>query len=123
MISNEFALTKVNLLYQKILSSRQSLGLAIFSAFLSRAHDGGYVLLALPENASLSVFDSIEWSSSKTADDQIEQLKRCGIETVVSDCVWRDVDESEDLMALSERLNADPSLALRTQIVIRACLD
>ncbi|MEI6232151.1 MAG: TIGR04282 family arsenosugar biosynthesis glycosyltransferase [Planctomycetota bacterium] len=93
------------------------------SAFLSRAHDGGYVLLALPENAPLNVFDNIAWSSTYTARDQIDQLKRCGIETVVSERVWRDVDEPDDLMALVARLNADTSLALRTQIVIRACLD
>jgi rSAM/selenodomain-associated transferase 1 len=92
------------------------------SAFLTPATDGGYVLLALPDTVSEHVFENIAWSSRTTANDQIEQLKRCGIDTILSSATWPDVDEAADLKELEERLNANPSIAPRTHIVFKVCI-
>ncbi len=92
------------------------------TAYLTPAHDGGYVLLALPHDVLDTVFDNIAWSTVTTANDQIVQLKRCGITTVSLGQTWRDVDDPDDLKYLEDRLNADSSIAIRTHIVFKACV-
>ena len=92
------------------------------AAFLTPATDGGYVLLALPDAAPDDVFENIAWSCRSTAQDQITQLKCCGMNTEVSETIWPDVDDAADLNALEERVNANPSIAPQTQIVFKACI-
>ncbi len=82
-------------------------------ACITPADDGGYVLLALPDEAPPDVFEQIEWSTRETAAQQMRQLSRCGIGRICSE-PWPDVDEPGDLPALFQRLEANPTRAPRT---------
>lgn len=90
------------------------------NAYCKAASDGGYVLLALPADVPTGVFDDIRWSSRETAADQINQLRRCGIDTQRGDDVWPDVDEPGDIAELVKRLSENPMIAPRTLCVLRS---
>jgi glycosyltransferase A (GT-A) superfamily protein (DUF2064 family) len=87
-------------------------------AYIQRAHDGGYVLLALPKNATPGVFSDIRWSASTTAAEQIARIRESGIEVVESPDVWWDIDEPSDLGLLRARLERNPSMAPETLSVL-----
>ena len=89
-------------------------------AFCMAASDGGYVLLALPADAPADVFADIRWSTRETAADQIDQLRRCGVDTKRGGDAWPDVDEPEDIAGLVERLSENPVIAPRTLCVLRS---
>ena len=88
-------------------------------AYIVRAHDGGYALLALPRQAGACVFDDIDWSTVHTGRQQIERIMASGLETVDSAQQWWDVDEPADLAPLRERLEAQPQLAPLTLSFLR----
>jgi rSAM/selenodomain-associated transferase 1 len=83
-------------------------------AFLAPASDGGYVLLALPENTPAEIFQNIECSSRDTARQQIEQARRLGIPTEVAETTLDDIDEPAGVLRLFERLKLNPFIAPRT---------
>jgi len=91
-------------------------------AYLQRACDGGYVLLALPAGATRDVFSAITWSAATTAAQQAERIRAAKLELVESAQVWPDVDEPADLPSLKARLLKNPALAPRTLAVLRAVL-
>jgi S-methyl-5-thioribose kinase len=78
-------------------------------AFVSPAHDGGYVLLGVPPQASSDVFDNIEWSTSLTCVMQIKRLQDTDVPVRISEPA-NDVDTIEDLRALKERLTNSSNL-------------
>jgi uncharacterized protein len=80
-------------------------------AYLQRATDGGYVLLALPATSPTSVFDDIRWSTSTTADEQIQRIRDTGLSIVQSELVWQDVDLPQDLAGLRRRLQDNLTIA------------
>lgn len=90
------------------------------TAYCMAASDGGYVLLALPANVPANIFNDIRWSNRDTAADQINQLRRCGIDTQRSGDFWPDVDEPGDIAGLVERLSANPLIAPRTLRVLQS---
>jgi len=72
-------------------------------AVLNPADDGGYVLLGLPANAPLTVFDDVKWSHEDTLLTQTKALEQAGFSVMQGD-VFCDVDEFSDLVALRDRL-------------------
>jgi uncharacterized protein len=84
-------------------------------AYLQRATDGGYVLLALPRTSPICVFDRIAWSTSRTATEQIQRIREAGLCIVQSETPWQDVDLPEDLAGLRRRLDANPEMAPLTR--------
>ena len=88
-------------------------------AYIQRAHDGGYVLLALPETAPPDVFRGIRWSAPTTAAEQTARIRESGIAIVESADAWWDIDESADLAPLRERLERIPEIAPETLSVLR----
>ena len=66
--------------------------------------DGGYYLIGLRE-PHLSVFDAIEWSTSRVYRQTVAQANRCGLR-VRSLPEWYDVDEPADLERLQRELAA-----------------
>lgn len=88
-------------------------------AWLHSAHDGGYVLLALPSAARHTVFHGIQWSCEDTARQQAARLRGLGIPTLVTSAKWWDVDDPPDLPGLRGRLELRPAIAPRTLAVLR----
>lgn len=80
-------------------------------AGLCPASDGGYTFLALPAEANAaSAFDAVHWSAPDTALSQLAALSRAGLRCHVGP-THADVDELDDLRALSARLRASERLS------------
>jgi rSAM/selenodomain-associated transferase 1 len=88
-------------------------------AYILKALDGGYALLALPVQAQPAVFEAIDWSTPHTARQQIERINASGIEIVESTQIWWDVDEPADLAPLLSRLEKNPQIAPLTLSLLR----
>lgn len=91
-------------------------------AYLQRACDGGYVLLALPAGSPRSVFSEMAWSSAATAEQQAARIRQAPCALVESPRIWSDVDEPGDLAGLKERLEKTPETAPRTLSALRELL-
>ena len=73
-------------------------------AAICPAADGGYTLLVLPEGADEQLcFAGVNWSAPDTCVSQLAALTRAGLRCAVLD-TYADVDELEDLQALTGRL-------------------
>lgn len=69
-------------------------------AYICPANDGGYVLLSVPSAApSARIFANVIWSSTKTCESQVSQLKASGLSVRVGP-TFIDVDEKADLVAI-----------------------
>jgi rSAM/selenodomain-associated transferase 1 len=68
-------------------------------AVIGPALDGGFWLIGL-SHADPRVFRGVTMSSSRTFDEQAQQLRRCGFEVQVTD-VMRDVDSAGDAAAVA----------------------
>jgi rSAM/selenodomain-associated transferase 1 len=68
-------------------------------AVIGPALDGGFWLIGL-SRADTRVFRGVTMSSSRTFDEQAQQLRRCGFEVQVTD-VMRDVDSAGDAAAVA----------------------
>lgn len=76
-------------------------------AYICPAHDGGYVLLALPAAAEAGgSFRNVHWSAADTCESQRTALDLAGISSCLGP-TFADVDEVEDLAPLYSRLQAD----------------
>jgi uncharacterized protein len=76
-------------------------------AVLGPARDGGYYLLGLKQ-AHLRIFDDIEWSTSRVADQTIERAREIGLDVHVL-APWYDIDDIDGLRILQAELNAGHS--------------
>jgi glycosyltransferase A (GT-A) superfamily protein (DUF2064 family) len=75
-------------------------------AAICPASDGGYTLLALPEEADAArCFEGVHWSADDTCLSQLAAISRTGLLSLVGE-THADVDELDDLRALSARLSA-----------------
>ena len=75
-------------------------------AFIRRATDGGYVLLALPEGLGRGAFEGIRWSTEAAGDDQVAAVRRQGVAVVEDAARSSDVDEAPDLWDFARRAAA-----------------
>jgi len=94
--------------------SRARLG----EAYLLPSEDGGYVLLALPENATPAVFENVAWSTHDAARTQAEQIQRCSLKIEIAAETFFDVDEEADLERLKAFLAQNPEIGRRTAQVL-----
>jgi hypothetical protein len=76
-------------------------------AVLGPADDGGYYLLGLKQ-AHARMFDDIEWSSSRVAEQTIARARELGLKIHVL-APWYDVDDSDALRILHGELHAGRS--------------
>jgi uncharacterized protein len=76
-------------------------------AVLGPASDGGYYLLGLKQ-AHRRIFDDIEWSTSRVADQTLARAREIGLPVHVL-APWYDVDDIEALRILHAELNAGRS--------------
>ena len=76
-------------------------------AVLGPARDGGYYLLGLKQ-AHRRMFEDIEWSTSRVADQTIERAGELGLDLRVL-APWYDVDDSGSLRILQGELTATRS--------------
>ena len=75
-------------------------------ASICPATDGGYTLLALPEEADVArCFKDVRWSQSDTCISQLAALSSAGLLCNVGE-THSDVDDLDDLRALAVRLSA-----------------
>ena len=74
---------------------------------LGPASDGGYYLLGLKQ-AHPRIFDDIEWSTSRVADQTIERAREIGLDVHVL-APWYDIDDIDGLRILQAELNAGHS--------------
>lgn len=80
-------------------------------AFIVPATDGGYVMLGLPPQAALSVFDNVVWSSTETCASQEVALRAANLSVRRWGEAESDVDEAADLAQLATRFALLPVLA------------
>jgi uncharacterized protein len=73
-------------------------------AVLGPARDGGYYLLGLKQ-AHRRMFEDIEWSTSRVAEQTIERARELGLALHVL-APWYDVDDSDSLRTLQGELEA-----------------
>jgi rSAM/selenodomain-associated transferase 1 len=76
-------------------------------AVLGPAGDGGYYLLGLKQ-AHPRMFDGIEWSTSRVADQTMARAREIGLDVHVL-APWYDVDDIDALRILHAELNAGHS--------------
>jgi uncharacterized protein len=76
-------------------------------AVLGPASDGGYYLLGLTQ-AHPRIFDDVEWSTSRVAEQTLERAREIGLDVHVLP-PWYDVDDIDALRILHAELNAGHS--------------
>jgi rSAM/selenodomain-associated transferase 1 len=76
-------------------------------AVLGPASDGGYYLLGLKQ-VHPRIFDDIEWSTSRVADQTMERAREIGLDVHVL-APWYDVDDIDALRILHAELNCGHS--------------
>ncbi len=74
-------------------------------AVLGPSADGGYYLLGL-KTAHRRMFDDIDWSTSRVAEQTLQRARDVGLE-VHSLPVWYDVDDVDGLRRLQAELNGE----------------
>ena len=65
-----------------------------------------YVLLGLPQDTDLRVFDQVKWSCASTSQSQLEQLENHGLSVIVADEIFHDVDDADDIRQLYHRIGS-----------------
>jgi rSAM/selenodomain-associated transferase 1 len=90
---------------------------------LGPAHDGGFY--AIGANAPLppNCFHGVIWSTSSTLQQVSERARQCGWPVNTRFPVWRDVDEMDDLVALSRRLRLNCATESTAALHTRAWLN
>ena len=90
-------------------------------AVIGPAHDGGYYLLGLRDEA-LPLFDRIDWGTLAVLDQTIERLQSLQASFAVLPS-WHDVDTADDLLLLTRKLAAcapaDPTCARLLRTIVR----
>jgi rSAM/selenodomain-associated transferase 1 len=76
-------------------------------AVLGPARDGGYYLLGL-QQAHARIFDDVEWSTSRVAEQTVERAREIGLDVHVL-APWYDVDDIDALKILHGELIAGHS--------------
>lgn len=79
--------------------------------------DGGYVLIGL-KKVYEAIFTGIDWSTEKVHGQTLAQAQASGLSVFQTD-PWYDVDDPEDLPRLRNDLDANPTLAPRTAVLLR----
>lgn len=71
-------------------------------AVIGPCDDGGFYILGLHQFKN-GLFDGIDWSTDRSAEQMIKQMKSCGMKVVELEA-WYDIDRPEDLERAAEDL-------------------